>query len=514
MQMLGLRNDSHLAARRVTSRDIALPFFRRRRLFGYWFFGILGSAIVCAGLSPREYESHMQILVKRERQDPLVTSALNTQSPLPFTVVSEEEINSEVALLQGDDVLEKVVIANQLQKARIHWPWSLLGQHSQGPQAREIAQAVRELSRHLQVNHVRRTNLVEVAYRGPDPVMAQRVLKTLADAYLEKHLLVHRPPGVLDFLQQQTERYQKGLAEAEDRLAEFDKQRNMASGQIQRDVTLQGLGQFESSLHQSEAATKETEHRIADLEAQLKTIPPRLKTVQKATDDAMVLQVLEGTLANLELKRTDMAAHFAADYRPLQELEAQIAQARAQVKAIREAPLREDTSDVNPAYQWVAAELVKCRADLAALRGKAIATTKNVQLYRDNAVTLAQKQLKQEDLLRDVKVQENNYLLYLNKREEARISDALDIQRIVNVAIAEAANLPTLPSYSTWLLAIFIGALLAVVVSTGAVLIADYMDPSLRTADEVYEVLQLPVLAALPRPEAESPHASEHFQPI
>jgi len=39
---------------------------------------------------------------------------------------------------------------------------------------------------------------------------------------------------------------------------------------------------------------------------------------------------------------------------------------------------------------------------------------------------------------------------------------------------------------------------MAVCVSTGITFAADYMDPSLRTVDEVYNVLQIPVLAALP----------------
>jgi len=38
-----------------------------------------------------------------------------------------------------------------------------------------------------------------------------------------------------------------------------------------------------------------------------------------------------------------------------------------------------------------------------------------------------------------------DYLLYLHKQEEARISDALDRQRISNVVVAEAATVPFKP---------------------------------------------------------------------
>ena len=64
---------------------------------------------------------------------------------------------------------------------------------------------------------------------------------------------------------------------------------------------------------------------------------------------------------------------------------------------------------------------------------------------RNSSIARAQ----QDDLVRDVKTAEDNYLLYLRKREEARISDALDSKRIVNVSIAEAATVPALPTFGS-----------------------------------------------------------------
>ena len=105
----------------------------------------------------------------------------------------------------------------------------------------------------------------------------------------------------------------------------------------------------------------------------------------------------------------------------------------------------------------------------------------------------------QENLLREVKEAEGNDLLYKQKREEARIGDALDRQRIVNVAIAEAATVPALPAHPHWALTLLLGILLACLVSPGVAFAVDYFDPSLRTPDELRDVLQIPVLAALPK---------------
>jgi uncharacterized protein involved in exopolysaccharide biosynthesis len=480
-----------------TLRDVLAPLFRHRRLMLLSFFGVFLGGILAALLSTNQYQAHMQILVKRERVDPVVTSGISSQAVQAALPVTEEEINSEVELLQSGDLLQKVVLATGLQEQEKenHLVWDVARQEN--TQA-SVFKAVQHLAKNLSVEAVKKTDLIKVSYKTADPQLAYRVLSTLADSYLEKHLVVHRPPGAFEFFQQETEQYRKNLGLAEARLARFGSEKRVASPVIERDLILQKLSEFDATLRSTQTGIAETQRRIDELESQLKVTPTRWSTQQKASDNSQVLGILEGTLATLELKHTDMMAHYDPDYRPLKDLEGQIARARAQVEAAKSAPLREDTTDANPAYLWLTEELVKSRADLATLQARAAATARNVQLYRQTALDLGQNELEHEDLVRNTKAEEGNFLLYLNKREEARISDALDSKRILNVAIAEAPTIPAMPAHSSWYL-VLLGTLLAAVVSMLAAFVAEYMDPTLRTADETKRVLEIPVLAAMPK---------------
>jgi len=78
------------------------------------------------------------------------------------------------------------------------------------------------------------------------------------------------------------------------------------------------------------------------------------------------------------------------------------------------------------------------------------------------------------------------------------MADALDQRGIVNVAIAEQPVVPALPLLSTFTL-LAIGVVAAGAAGTGAAFAADYMDPALRTPDDVLAFLNAPVLASLPR---------------
>src|SRR6202171_2616291 len=98
-----------------TLRDLFTIIFRHRRLMALSFFGILLGAILAAALQPNRYEAGMKILVKRERVDPVVTSEASAQSQFALGVTAED-LNSEVELLKSRDLLEKVVLACDLQQ--------------------------------------------------------------------------------------------------------------------------------------------------------------------------------------------------------------------------------------------------------------------------------------------------------------------------------------------------------------------------------------------------------------
>ena len=155
------------------------------------------------------------------------------------------------------------------------------------------------------------------------------------------------------------------------------------------------------------------------------------------------------------------------------------------------------TVDQNPDHQWAEAELLKAEVELSGLTARAAATSSLLSSYRNTAQQLGDRAIQQDVLLRNLKASEDKYLLYANKREEARIGDAMDQGGILNVAIAEQPTVPVLPRWSilTFGLSSFV---LAGTVSAGLAFAADYLDPGFRTPDEVVAFLGSPVLASLP----------------
>ena len=503
MEELNL-NDHHgdgLSAH--TLRDLLTIVFRHRRLMVISFLGILSAAIFAAVLQPNQYAAVMKILVKRERVDPVVTAEASAL-PQFALAVTEEEMNSEVELLKSRDLLERVVLACDLQhQSDSAWskvlPAVTSRRKAMSPEKdTRIPKAVRTLEKALTMEVLKKTNLIAVHYQSSDPKLAAQVLTELSNLYLEKHLEMHRPPGAFDFFQQQTKEYRKGLTDAEERLVDFTHGGAVVSAKLEKEVALQKVAEFDATLRQTQASIAETQQRIHALQEQTVSIPARMVTQVRNADDAMLLSQLRANLLTLELKRTELLGKFDPSYRPVQEIETQIAQTRAALAVAEKSQLHEETSDRDPTHEWSRGELAKAKADLAGLQARAQATALTVQSYRANARSLERNEVVQDDLIRTVKATEENYLLYRRKQEEARISDALDRRRIINVAIAEAATVPSLPS-SHRSLTLVMGLLLAIAASMGLAFGSDYLDPTFRTPEEMTSFLNIPVLAAMPQ---------------
>ena len=198
----------------ISSRDVIAIAFRRKRLIVVTFGGILLGAALCALFLPREYKSTMQILVKRQRPDPVVTTQPDNMGAVVGSEITEEDMNTEVQLINSRDLLEQVVVACGLDKMPFLRA-RLFG--TTRPELR-VAMATDELERALTVAPVTKSDLIEVTYSASSPQLSHQVLSTLAELYMQKHTAVHREPGTADFFTRQAEQYQQAIAETQEQL--------------------------------------------------------------------------------------------------------------------------------------------------------------------------------------------------------------------------------------------------------------------------------------------------------
>jgi len=460
------------------------------------------AAVLAAMVLPR-YHGEAKILVDRERVDPLLspTPETNTFAMAAQPMVTDEDIRSEVELMKSADVLTQVVTDLHLADpkpdtwwTRMTWPLS-----SHRPYDERVSAKVNRLAHDLVVEPAKGSYIINVVYKSRDRELAKRVLDKLVQVYMARHTAVHHPAGQYAFFAQQASEYRKKMEAAQAKLAEFPETANgSVAPAMDRELTMQKLETFRYSLDDTRAAIAETNQRIERLQQAEKATPERITTQVHKADNPQLLEQLKSTLLTLELKRSDLLSKYQPDYRPVQELTEQITQTRAAIQHELSSPMADVTTDLDPTHEMIRSDLAKAQTQLAGFRAREAATQGIVDSYMARARALDESSLQEADLQREFKAEEDNYLLYLRKSEEARITDALDAHRMVNVTLAEPPFVPALPTHSP----LFFGALAAIAMLTasfGLIWGLEHMDRTFHTPRQLEAYLGIPVLVAIPR---------------
>jgi uncharacterized protein involved in exopolysaccharide biosynthesis len=461
------------------------------------FAATLCGAILAAIFLPPNYTAHLKVLVRHQRVEPVITTSTTGVRTITPEDVTEEEIDSEIELFRSEDLLRKVVQECGLDKTKPHFWTAQMERWKPTPPEVRTSRAVSRLKADVSVERVKKSSFIDLSYGSDDPQRSAKVVNLLGQLFAEKHVAVHRSAGQFEFLSKETDKYRRRLTDAEARLAAVNKSGQAPAAETDRNNTLQKVAELDYTLRQTRSAVEAARHRISALESELASTTPRLSTQMKKADNTALLQQLKSTLLDLELKRTDLLSKYDPTYVAVKEVDTQIAQTRAAIEHETASPVLENTTDRNPTYEWLNSELAKAKADLPTLEANARATEAAVASYRQKILDLDQKAIVQQDMIRNVRAEEENYLLYLKKQEEARIAEQMDDARISNVVITEAAAVPVLPSTSP-LSIVLLGLPLGLLVSVGAAFVSDYLDTSFHSPEEVWDVLSVPVLASLP----------------
>lgn len=479
-----------------TAREVLSIFFRNRRLIELTFLVTLAGVVLAVFLFGMAYESNTEILVKHRRADQVISTDSSSREAMNSTdAPTEREINTEISLLKGGDLMAQVVKDCGLDASENHF-WNRLfpGRDASW----RLGKAARKLSGALKINEVPQSNLIQISYRSSSPEQAQRVLSDLDRLYLAKHLAVYRPPGAFDFFHRQAEFYHDELAQAEQQLASYDLTRDASDPELDKEILLRKAGEFESNMRETQAAISQSSKQVNELSSLLQKTPDRLQMQITAGDNPQLLAFLKSNVAELETKRTDLLTKYQPTYRLVQDVDKQIADLQAAIAREEKKPVRQESTGENPTYELLKEELVKANENLAGYRAKEQATAPLAATYRQQALLVDRKGIERQDLIRNVKAAEVDYMLYVQKQEQARIADEMDKDSILNVTIAETPGVPSTPVFSPLML-LFAGCVLAVMISVAIGFFADYFDPSFRTPEEVVQFLDTPLLACFAR---------------
>ena len=461
------------------ARGLLDRLFREKRLATMllvcWTAAMAGYFI----FSPPSYEAQIQFLINNNRAGAVVSPEFNN-GPVPRDYVDEAVVATEIQLLSNQDLLREVV-----EKAGL----------AQGGDDAEIA--VKHLRKDLKVSPVLKANMIKASYASSNPSEVKAVLEALADGYLSEHLRAHGSQGAYELFDKQANFYQQQLRTLQDQLSAFHQQRSIVTLAEQKDLNLRKLMDLQAALKDTEAAQSANSGKITKLRYQLAHLDPRITTQARKVPNQYSVERLNTMLVEFQNRRTELAAKFQPQDRLIQEVDKQIADTKEALNRANIMSSTEETTDINPLRQSLEAELAKADVSDTELRAHVSSLTQEIAGYQQSISGLQSASADDDQLLRKIKENEDNFFLYSKKREEARIEQAMDRQKIANVALVERPRLPTVATAKlsvTFMASYLLGCLLII----GLALAVAITRPSVYTAWELEVLTGLPVLASVP----------------
>lgn len=494
----------------ISPRDLLTIVFKRRVLIISFTLSVVSLVVVTILLMPRKYEVTATLLVNRSRAE---VQMAPTDSSQLIVSGSEQDLNAEIEVLQSRVLFEEVaelVGPVETELRRKNWlarltarAWLLAGLGSQS----DFDSLVVELQRDVHISANPRSNAIRIDYPTNDPEWATHVVDTLTQRYLERRTEAFQSSQAVSFFEEQMKDAEKRLAHLEDDieyLAAGSSITMMRGPQgtdslaAQKSLAMNRLIELETELGSAEVELHERQQKLASLRTRLAEEPERIATASRNNITA-ASEEIEVALAELRLRRDELLQDFRQDSRYVMDIEKQIALAEERLEEANNAAEGVNRTEANPIYLQLKSEFVRVETELEGTRAKVESLRAQVRDHRKNLELLNSNAFELDTMRRKALAAEEDFLLYRKKFEEARISSAMDREKIINVTVAQPALMPLQPMRrglaKKGILALFVGVLGGFGL---AFALEQYIDRSFTTGEDIERRLGLPHLASIP----------------
>ena len=480
---------SNITQPSITARVGIEGFFRQKRLFFWVASPVLIATILVTLLTHKQYSSEMKFLVQNTRGNVVVTPERTSPTNI-VSDVTETQVNSELEILHSHDVIDPVADSD----------WAKVPENQRTPAAvRQHEKLLTQFGKRFGTEIIRKTNVISVSILADTPEKARSDLERLSAAYLAEHRRLQRPPGASQFFEAAAERIRKSWDDASRKLVDFQQEHQLISLPDRESALDSQISEDERDLLTTDTSLRELDARLQAGTRRLREIPKRHTTLERELPNQQSVERLNTLLVELENKRTALLTNYKSSDRTVHELDVEIATTKAALQDAKASSAKEETTDIDPVWQQVHTDYVKTgitRLETAAHRASIAAELKGI---RQNLGGLKDLTVKFNNLQARADELKENYELYVQKRDQAQIEDAMDEQKLMNVAVAQQPTLSYVAERPKPVTNALLGAVTSLILGMCAVYFAETGRATVATPREMEGVSRYPVLATVPK---------------
>ncbi len=420
-----------------------------------FFLSLIAGAIAIWQL-PKRYDSTASVVFDVKQQDPVAGMIMP---------VMPGYLATQVAIINSDKVAKRIVKALRLDESP-----AVKEQWLEATQGRGKLEdwAAKFLQRGLQVVPSRESNIIDINYRAGDPVFSATVANAYAQAYIDANIELKVDPARQTniWFGEQAKVLRDALEKAQTNLSEFQKSKGLIAKDEQLDAETQKLNDLMSQLTAIQAQTADATSKQRS--TSMDTLPDVMQSA--------VVANLRSEIARKEASLQETAGNLGRNHPNYQRMETEIAALKKQLVA--------ETRNVAASFG----------TSRAASREKESEIRTAIAVQRKKLLSLKDDRDQLAVLQRDVAAAQNTYESVVRRYNQTNLESQITQTNVsvLNPAVAPlepaSPNVPKIAAMTVFFGLLFGGA---------AAFLLELIDRRVRSASDLAEMLQVPVLAVI-----------------
>ena len=409
---------------------------------------------------PKEYTAEASVVVDAKAGEPLLGNAVPAQFVPGYMATQVDVINS-------DRVARRVVALLRMdQSPAIREQW-LADTEGRGDIRVWLAEL---LQQKLEVRPSRDSAVVGISFTGADPQFAAAVANAFAQSYIETNLELKVEPArqYAKWFDERTGSLREQLEAAQAKLSAYQQEYGIVAADERLDVENARLAELSSQLSVVQAQRVDSRSRQAQ-SGSAETLP---EVMQNA-----LIQSLKAELVRIEGTRGQLSGRLGRNHPELARVNAEIANLRARIAG----EVQRVASSIGTTTRVNTQRVSEIGAALEAQKKKVL----ELKARRDEIAVLQ----------RDVENAQRGYDLVTQRLAQTSLESQ---NQQGNVVVLTPAVAPIDPSRPRVVLNVAVAAFLGLLLGLGAALLREVLDQRVRSARDLAESLELPVLGVIP----------------
>lgn len=459
-----------------------LRIVRRRRGI------VLGIIAVCLVLSvlyffyaPPNFTSTSKILVKRVES---IFTSTYYKSP------TEEEITNHIFLIKSYPVLEKTVESFtdvELEQMEI----------SSKDEAFSRMKSNMENGR-IEVSSKGESRIIEIRVTEANPYISQLFANRLAETYRYFDIEIKKEDAhsTYDFIADQTEKVQKDLEESEEKLKVFKEKYGILGISSEIEQFIRQMSGIEIELKSASIEAEVLEKKLNAVRSKLNEQEKSLLTEASQTS-YNVLVDLKRQLTSLENEKANLLIQgYSPEDQKILKTNHSIQSLKDKMGTVaRDLLQKEGTLDPLVQMEDFMQQSVNLTIDYAVAKSRIEALEEALLYYKNRLNRIPKRELELARLEREKEANNKIYLMLLERREQAQITE---VRESGGISILELARLPKGPNTMSKVKKSVLFLILGVLIGIGGGFVVDYVDSAVRDEFEITRISGLPILGRIP----------------